>query len=79
MRYARHKPAVNQIEMHPYLTQEPMIALCKAFGIAVTAYSSLGPQSYLELGGGTHLTGLLTHDVVAGVASKVNKSESPIL
>jgi len=48
--YARIEPQVLQIELHPYLTQEPLLRLIKTLGIAVTAYSSFGPQSYIELG-----------------------------
>ncbi|KAI0296269.1 putative D-xylose reductase [Russula brevipes] len=48
--YARIQPQVLQVELHPYLTQEPLLRLTKTLGIAVTAYSSFGPQSYLELG-----------------------------
>ncbi|TFK56643.1 Aldo/keto reductase [Heliocybe sulcata] len=78
-RYARHEPAVLQIEHHPYLTQEPLIQLCKTLGIAVTAYSSFGPQSYVELGAHKGAASLLQHNMVAEIANKKGKSSSQVL
>ncbi|MEL6485980.1 MAG: aldo/keto reductase [Pseudomonadota bacterium] len=49
MSYARIKPAMLQIEAHPYLTQDRLIRLAGDYGIDVTAFSPLGAQSYFEL------------------------------
>lgn len=65
--YARLQPQVLQVELHP-LTQESLLRLAKTLGIAVTAYSSFGPQSYLELGFKGKVKPLFEQDVVAKVA-----------
>lgn len=74
LRYARIRPAVLQVELHPYLTQEALVRLCKVHNIAITAYSSFGPQSYVELGIDKSTPSLLQHDTVGSIASKNNKS-----
>jgi len=48
--YAQVKPAVLQVELHPYNTQQKLLRFCKEKGIAVTGFSNLGASSYAELG-----------------------------
>ncbi|KAF5368565.1 hypothetical protein D9758_002241 [Tetrapyrgos nigripes] len=79
MRYARIAPQVLQVEIHPYLTQEPLLNFCKTLGMAVTAYSSLGPQSYVELGMDRGVVNLLKHDLIAKVAQDKGKSPAQVL
>jgi D-xylose reductase len=73
LRYARIRPEVLQIELHPYLTQEALVKYAQAQGIQVTGYSSLGPASYVELDMDQGAPSLLEHNVVQKVASAHGK------
>ncbi|KAK4046258.1 D-xylose reductase [Microbotryomycetes sp. JL221] len=81
LRYARIKPAVLQVEMHPYHVQQELVNFCKAFNIAVTAFSSFGPQSWIEL---DHpkvklCTNLFEKDVVVDIAKKHERTPAQVL
>ncbi|KAF2800258.1 Aldo/keto reductase [Melanomma pulvis-pyrius CBS 109.77] len=47
--YAKHPVSSLQIEHHPYLVQPNLIKMAQTHDIVITAYSSFGPQSFLEL------------------------------
>ncbi|PTB36154.1 hypothetical protein M441DRAFT_83999 [Trichoderma asperellum CBS 433.97] len=49
MSYAKHPISSLQIEHHPYLVQPGLVKMAQLHSIVVTAYSSFGPQSFLEL------------------------------
>ncbi|KAI1767719.1 Aldo/keto reductase [Hypoxylon sp. FL1150] len=42
--FAKVKPAVNQVEIHPFLPNQELIDVCQKEGILLEAYSPLGSQ-----------------------------------
>ncbi|CAI9764346.1 unnamed protein product [Fraxinus pennsylvanica] len=40
--YSKIKPAVNQIETHPYFQRESLVKFCQKHGVCVTAHTPLG-------------------------------------
>lgn len=81
LRSAKVPVSVLQIEHHPYLTQPNLVNLCKQEGIAVTAYSSFGPQSFVELDWekALKLKPLFEHDLIKSIAAKHNRTTGQIL
>lgn len=81
LRYARIRPATLQIEHHPYLTQSRLVDYAQKEGLAITAYSSFGPLSFLELNlkhaQDTPL--LFEHDVIKGIAQKHGRTPAQVL
>ena len=65
---ARIPPAVNQVEVHPYLTQPELLSFCRRKDIHVTAYSPLGSGM-----------GVLQDPTIAAIAAKVGRTPAQVL
>ncbi|KAG7281524.1 hypothetical protein CRUP_007558 [Coryphaenoides rupestris] len=77
---ARVTPAVNQVELHPYLAQTEMVEFCKAKNIVLTAYSPFGsPARPPELHRGEKDPEKILEDpVIEGIAKKHNHSSAQV-
>lgn len=75
------KPVCLQIEHHPYLTQEKLIEYCAQEQIQVVAYSSFGPQSFLELDSelAKSTPTLFEHEGIQKIATNHGVSSSQVL
>ena len=81
LRYARIRPATLQIEHHPYLTQARLVEYAQGAGITVTAYSSFGPLSFLELDlkDARETPLLFDHAIVKAAAERHGKTPAQVL
>ncbi|RUS18876.1 putative NAD(P)H-dependent D-xylose reductase xyl1 [Endogone sp. FLAS-F59071] len=79
--YARIKPQVLQIEIHPYLPQTDLVNFVHGLGMQVTAYSTFGPASFveLEMAHAVNATPLFDHPVITTVASRHSRAPAQIL
>jgi diketogulonate reductase-like aldo/keto reductase len=68
--YATVMPAVNQIELHPYLYKRDLLEYCKEHNIVVEAHSPLAPVADVKSTG---------YDAIDTIATKYGKSSSQVL
>jgi alcohol dehydrogenase (NADP+) len=67
---ARIKPAVVQVESHPYLPETELLEYCKQKGIVFLAFAPLGHGMR---------PGLLEDPVIAAIAARVGKTPAQVL
>jgi aldehyde reductase len=67
---ARIKPAVVQVESHPYLPETELLELCKEKGIVFLAFAPLGHGMK---------PGLLEDPVISAIATRVGKTPAQVL
>lgn len=79
MATASIRPAMLQIEAHPFLTQERLLRLAQRYGLAVTAFSPLGALSYMELGMAGREESVLAHPTVKAAALRVGRSPAQVV
>jgi D-xylose reductase len=79
MSYARIKPAMLQVESHPYHTQEALLRTAQQYNIAVTAFSPLGALSYVSIDMATANDSVLTEPVVMAAAQRAGATAAQVV
>ncbi len=79
MAYAKIKPALLQIESHPYLTQEGLIRAAHNHDVQVTAFSPLGALSYIAPDGVNEADSVLLEPAVIAAAKRVNRTAAQVV
>lgn len=77
LKWCKIPPAVNQVEIHPYNSQEQLVSFCKWKGITLTGFSPLGAKSYSWLDGDVQAA-LLDDPVLKGIADKHKQTPAAI-
>ena len=73
------KPAMLQVELHPYLVQEKLVRFCRESEIAVTGFSPLGAQSYFQLNMAQADEAVIEQEVVKAIASAHHKTPAQVV
>ncbi|XP_024020899.1 NADP-dependent D-sorbitol-6-phosphate dehydrogenase [Morus notabilis] len=75
--YSKVKPAVNQIETHPYFQRDSLVKFCQKHGICVTAHTPLGgAAANIEWFGSVSC---LDDPVLKDLAKKYNRTVAQIV
>ena len=77
--WANIPPAVLQVELHPYLTQEKLLRFCRENEIAVTGFSPLGALSYFALDMATPEESVVDQPAVRSIAQRLQKTPAQVV
>ncbi len=77
--YAKVRPSVLQVELHPYLTQEKLLRYCADEQIAVTGFSPLGSLSYVSIGMATNADTVLEEECVKQAAARTGRTAAQVV
>lgn len=77
--FAQIPPAVLQVELHPYLTQDKLLRFCRDSRIAVTAFSPLAAQSYFSLNMARADESVLEQPVIRAAAERHGKTPAQVV
>ena len=73
------KPEMNQVELHPFLQQNELLAYCQQNSIQLTAYSPLGSGDRPQMLKGPNERSLLDNATVADIADTHNGTPAQVL
>lgn len=79
MSTCRIPPSTLQIELHPHNSQERLVRFAHECGMNVTAFSTFGASSYLELNSATADEVLMQDDTITKIAGSKNKTPAQVL
>ena len=79
LNYAKVKPAVLQVEMHPLLTQQKLLRFARENGLQTMAFSCLASASYVEIDMAKAEDSLMINDTIKSLGEKYKKTPAQVL
>lgn len=77
--HCKRKPEVNQVELHPLLQQNELVAYCTSEGIHVTAYAPLGSSDRPDFVKAPDAPVLLDNPVIGAIAEAHDRTPAQVL
>jgi len=77
--YARIKPVANQIELHPYLVQNELVAFFEKLGVKLIAYAPLSASGFSHRDKKLKDINLLEEPVIKSIAEKHGKKPAQVI